>query len=277
MTKSNGTAGAGAGNTIRDSLLWRKGDEESGKIIIQKEERPKEPWNGAFAKSIVYAGLDAILTTFALISSITAGKLSSVDVLVLGVANLVADGISMGFGDFVSSSTEMDMEREERRVAEWDVTYNFALQKDQLLHSYISRDMDAADADTVVNIFSKYKDIFIEEKMGAMKWILPDDKARKPWKNGMVTFSAFIVFGSAPLLSFIVLLPFNQEKSESMKFIGAAIMSAMALALLGASKAWIAGRGYVGSVFVTLLNGVVAASAAYTIGWLLHHVAGLND
>lgn len=32
-----------------------------------------------------------------------------VDVLVLGFANLVADGISMGFGDFMSSSSEKDV------------------------------------------------------------------------------------------------------------------------------------------------------------------------
>lgn len=45
----------------------------------------------------------------------------TVDVLVLGFANLVADGISMGLGDFVSSSTEKDVAAKERAVIDWDV------------------------------------------------------------------------------------------------------------------------------------------------------------
>lgn len=47
--------------------------------------------------------------------------LNAVDVLVLGFANLVADAISMGFGDIVSTSSERDVIIEERRVTEWDV------------------------------------------------------------------------------------------------------------------------------------------------------------
>ncbi|GAA0164972.1 hypothetical protein LIER_20487 [Lithospermum erythrorhizon] len=51
------------------------GDMEDN--IIRENERPKEPWKGEFARSIVYSGLDAIITSFSLISSISAGNLSS--------------------------------------------------------------------------------------------------------------------------------------------------------------------------------------------------------
>lgn len=43
----------------------------------EEQSRPTRPWQGEFAKSIVYAGLDAIVTCFSLISSISAGRLSS--------------------------------------------------------------------------------------------------------------------------------------------------------------------------------------------------------
>ncbi|KAK9273899.1 hypothetical protein L1049_018711 [Liquidambar formosana] len=98
--------------TTTTSRLLRPAEDED--MERNKSERPKEPWKGEYVKSIVYAGLDAIVTCFSLISSISAGRLSSVDVLVLGFANLVADGISMGFGDFVSSSTEKDVATKER-------------------------------------------------------------------------------------------------------------------------------------------------------------------
>lgn len=52
-----------------------RGDSERGGA----SGRPKEPWKGEFVKSIVYAGLDAIVTCFSLISSISASRYSSGD------------------------------------------------------------------------------------------------------------------------------------------------------------------------------------------------------
>lgn len=127
----------------------------------------------------------------------------------------------------------------------------------------------------MVNIFAKYKDIFVDEKMMAHKGILPPDEADKPWKNGLVTFAAFLVFGSAPLLSFIILIPFTNN--DSIKFVGACILSALALALLGMAKAKIAGQNYAFSMAITLFTGAIAAAAAYTLGSLLKNVAGVQD
>ncbi|KAK3194908.1 hypothetical protein Dsin_026218 [Dipteronia sinensis] len=237
----------------------------------RRNERPREPWKGMYVKSIVYAGLDAIITCFSLISSISAAQRSSaVDVLVLGVANLVADAISMGFGDFVSSGTEKEVVAEERAVTKWDVTNNIRPQKLELLHQYQSLGMDIDDATTVVNIFAKYKDILVDEKMTAEL-----DESEKPWKNGLVTFLAFLVFGSAPLLSFIILIPFTN--SDTLKFVGACVLSVLALGFLGIAKAKIAGQNYVFSASITILNGAIAAAAAYTLGWILRNVAGLED
>ncbi|KAK6804466.1 hypothetical protein RDI58_002250 [Solanum bulbocastanum] len=248
------------------------GELEKGK---GKNGRPKEPWKGEVVKSIVYAGLDAIVTSFSLISSISAGHLSSVDVLVLGFANLVADGISMGFGDYVSSSTEKDVAAKERTVTEWDVINQHRPQKEELLRHYQRLGMNDTDANTVVNIFAKYRDIMIDEKMAIQKGLLPPDQADKPWKSGLITFTAFIVFGCAPLLAFIVLIPFT--KNDTYKFIGACVFSAVALALLGIAKAKIASQNYTLSAGITLFNGLIAGAAAYGIGWTLRNVAGLEE
>ncbi|KAJ7962292.1 Vacuolar iron transporter 1 [Quillaja saponaria] len=256
----------------------------TARLLVQAEEgrrdgdsmRPTEPWKGEFVKSIVYAGLDAIITSFSLISSISASRRSSVDVLVLGFANLVADGISMGLGDFMSSSTENDVVAKERLVTEWDVAHSRGNEQlVELIQLYHEHGMDIDDATTVVNIFAKYKNILVDEKMAAVKGMLPPDEAEKPWKNGLVTFASFIVFGIAPLLSFIILIPFTH--SETTKFIGACVLSALALGLLGIAKAKIAGQNYAFSAAWTILNGGLAASAAYFLGWTLKHVAGLED
>ncbi|KAK1376245.1 Vacuolar iron transporter 1 [Heracleum sosnowskyi] len=266
------------GATSNATPLLRSVVVTNGAEDIQNEEeqrRPTEPWQGEFAKSIIYAGLDAIVTSFSLISSISAGRLSSVDVLVLGFANLVADGISMGFGDFVSSSTEKDVAAKERLVVEWEVTNHRTPQKRDLLRQYQALGMAEEDASAVVNLLAKYKNILVDEKMSTEKRILPPDESEKPWKNGLVTFVAFLVFGSAPLLGFIILMPFTNNDTH--KFIGACIMSAIALVLLGIAKAKIAGQSYIPSAILTLLNGAIAGGVAYLIGWTLKNVAGLED
>lgn len=61
---------------------------------------------GKYIKSIVYGGLDGIITTFAVVSSVSGAALESKIVLILGFANLVADGFSMAVGDYLSTKAE---------------------------------------------------------------------------------------------------------------------------------------------------------------------------
>ncbi|KAG4925527.1 hypothetical protein JHK87_051067 [Glycine soja] len=261
--------GSSGGTTAR---LLQTAAEDGGE---RKSERPKEPWKGEYVKSMVFAGLDAIITCFSLISSISASTSSSVHVLVLGVSNLVADAISMGFGDFVSASSEQDVIIEERRVTEWDVINQRDKEQTELVKHYQNLGMDYNDATMVVNIFTKYNDILVDQRMVADKGMLPADQEVKPWRNGLVTFASFMLFGSTPLLSFIILIPFTDN--DSVKFLSACIVSALALALLGVAKARIAGQNIMLSAAVTLLCGAIAAASAYLVGWLLKLMAGLES
>ncbi|TKY65505.1 Vacuolar iron transporter 1 [Spatholobus suberectus] len=219
--------GSSGGTTTR---LLRTAAEDGG-YSERKSERPREPWKGEYVKSTVFAGLDAIITCFSLISSISASTSSSVGVLVLGFSNLVADAISMGFGDFVSASSEQDVITEERRVTEWDVMNQRDKEQRELVKHYQALGMDNNDATMVVSIFTKYNGILVDQRMVADKGMLPADQEVKPWKNGLVTFASFMLFGSTPLLSFIILIPFTD--SDTVKFVSACLVSALALALLG--------------------------------------------
>lgn len=55
------------------------------------------------SKSIVYGGLDGIITTFAVVAGSVGGNLSVATIIILGFSNLLADGFSMAAGDYVSS------------------------------------------------------------------------------------------------------------------------------------------------------------------------------
>ena len=54
-----------------------------------------------YVRDLVYGANDGVITTFAVVAGVTGGTLNPVAVLVLGVANLIADGLSMGVGNYL--------------------------------------------------------------------------------------------------------------------------------------------------------------------------------
>jgi len=54
-----------------------------------------------YIRDLVYGANDGVITTFAVVAGVTGGTLSPIAVLVLGAANLFADGLSMGVGNYL--------------------------------------------------------------------------------------------------------------------------------------------------------------------------------
>ena len=55
-----------------------------------------------YIRDLVYGANDGIITTFAVVAGVTGGSLSDLAVLVVGVANLAADGVAMGVGNLLA-------------------------------------------------------------------------------------------------------------------------------------------------------------------------------
>ena len=68
-----------------------------------------------YVGDLVYGANDGILTTFAVVAGVTGGALSATTVIVVGMANLVADGLSMGVGNYLGiRARESALERQGR-------------------------------------------------------------------------------------------------------------------------------------------------------------------
>lgn len=55
-----------------------------------------------YVGDLIYGTNDGILTTFAIVAGVAGGDLSSNAVIIVGIANLFADGLSMGVGNYLS-------------------------------------------------------------------------------------------------------------------------------------------------------------------------------
>ncbi|WP_276257708.1 VIT1/CCC1 transporter family protein [Haloglomus litoreum] len=73
--------------------------------------------SGRYLAEVIYGANDGIVTTFAVVSGVAGAALSPSIVLILGVANLFADGFSMGMSNYLSRRSEIDY-RESRTGAE---------------------------------------------------------------------------------------------------------------------------------------------------------------
>lgn len=93
---------------------YRWGDVEASKRAHEKKKADTAAIHGQtesghagdageYIKSIVYGGLDGIITTFATVTSVAGAEFSAAVIVVLGISHLFADGLSMGMGDYMVS------------------------------------------------------------------------------------------------------------------------------------------------------------------------------
>ena len=160
--------------------------------------------SGKYVKSLVFGGLDGIITTFAVVAASVGGSLNTDVILLMGFANLIADGLSMGFGDYLSSQAEFEYTRAEHKREKWELDNYPEGEKQEMVELYVKRGMTQADAESVIEVMSKYKNFFLDVMMVEELGLMPPDESDSPAKNGLVTFLAFVFFGFIPLTSYVL-------------------------------------------------------------------------
>ena len=65
----------------------------------------------SYLPEFVYGGIDGTITTFAVVSGVVGASLSSAIILILGFANLFADGFSMAVSNYLSTQSRNDLEK----------------------------------------------------------------------------------------------------------------------------------------------------------------------
>lgn len=224
---------------------------------------------GKYLKSVIYGGLDGTITTFAAVAGVAGANLSAGVVLIMGFANLIADGLSMSIGDYLSSKSEAEYQAAEREREAWEVKHFPDGEKQELREIYQARGMTAQDAAAVVDIIAKDEQAWIDIMMIEELGILPDDES--PVKGAIATFASFGLFGFLPVLAYVVGLFI--PGIDALRFPLACLLTGATLFGLGALKTRITGRNWFFSGVEMLLVGGIAAAAAYVVGRLLGGLA----
>lgn len=72
---------------------------------------------GGYIAEVIYGANDGIITTFAVVAGVAGAALDPAIVLILGIANLFADGFSMGASNYLSQRSSIEYERARGEVA----------------------------------------------------------------------------------------------------------------------------------------------------------------
>jgi len=233
--------------------------------------------SGEYVKSVVFGGLDGIVTTFSLIAAAVGANLS-VDVIVtLGFANLIADAIAMGLGDYISEKAEIEYVRSEQAREKWELDNYPEGEKKEMIDIYKDKyKMSEEDANELIEIFARYPEAFLDLMMVEELELLPPDSDPHPMLNGLVTFTSFTVCGVIPLIVYVIARAAHYADHSGL--FGVAIAAtAVTIFLLGAFKGLMSRLPWWRQGFYTLCVGGTATAVAYLVGYGLERAFNVHQ
>jgi len=234
---------------------------------IQASIEKHKTSSGKYIKDIIYGGLDGIITTFAIVSGVAGASLPSSIVLILGFANLLADGFSMAVGNYLGTKSEMEYTKKEREREEYEVDNFPEGEIEEIRQIYSKKGFKGEDLERVVSVITSNKDVWIDTMMVEELELLSTMDQDFPIKSAFVTFLSFVLIGMIPLSTYIIAILFPQMLKYAFGITTA--LTALTIFSVGAIKSKLTGLNWLRSGFEMLLIGGAAASVAYSIGFSL--------
>ncbi|MDV7145823.1 VIT1/CCC1 transporter family protein [Tropicimonas sp. TH_r6] len=218
-----------------------------------------------YLKQIVYGGNDGIVTTFAIVAGFAgasadgAAQIGALAVLVFGLANLFADAVSMGLGEFLSTRSQRDLYVSHRRIELEELEANPEHERRELVQMLVERGLEPVAADRMSRELIQCPEL-VADMMMSYELEMPDMRNGSPALDGLMTFLSFVTFGAIPLAPYFLFEP------TVATFYASVAATFSALVLLGILRWWSTRESMLRCVGETVLVGSVCAVVAYGVG-----------
>lgn len=218
-------------------------------------------------EDFIYGSFDGSVTTFAVVVGAIGASLSPMIVLILGFANLFADGFAMSAGNYQATRARIEFIQKERKREEWKVDHMAETEKQEIRDIYAKKGFAADLLDEIVKVITARKKVWIDTMMKEELGLIED--GRKPLDTALSTVFGFIVIGIIPMIPFIFIYVTGLTSLVSESFTYSVISTSAAFFLIGIIKGKIVKKSLLRSGLTTLLIGSIAATAAYLVGNVL--------
>ncbi len=210
----------------------------------------------------VYGGIDGSVTTFAVVAGATGAGLESSIVIILGFANLFADGFSMSVGAYLSAKSERDNYEKHKQIEYWEVENMKEKEVQEIRDIFRDKGFEGELLEKVVKVITADKDRWVETMMKHELEMIPSSK--NPFAVGSTTFFSFLTVGFIPLIVYV--LDYTVGIGSTDKFLSASILTFVAFVFIGFLKSYVNETSRIKGIIETVLLGAIAAGVAYFVG-----------
>ena len=227
--------------------------EEAIRARLKAGPRP------SYLRDWVYGGVDGTVTTFAVVAGVVGADLSTRVILILGLANLLADGYSMAAGNYSATKTEIDEYHVFDAIERRHIALDPKGEREEIRQILIAKGLTGEGlvqaVDAITDDVDRWIETMLAEEYGVTRaW-------RSPVTAALCTFAAFMACGAVPLLPYVLKAPDT--------FVWSLAMTALAFSMIGSLKSMWTHAPWWRSGLETLAIGTSAAAVAYYVGYAL--------
>lgn len=215
----------------------------------------------------VYGGIDGAVTTFAVVSGAVGAGLSNSVIIILGFANLLADGFAMSVGAYLSTKSVIDNYNKHKAIEYWEVDNLPQKEREEIEEIYREKGFDGELLNKVVDTITADRDRWVDVMM--KEELLMSEETKSPFMMGLVTYMSFILIGIIPLLLYVWDYLFGFDANL---FVWTCVFTSLGFILIGFLKTYVTQTSRLKGILETVTLGLIAAAVSYYVGDLLEHI-----
>jgi VIT1/CCC1 family predicted Fe2+/Mn2+ transporter len=210
-----------------------------------------------YLRDFIYGGIDGTITTFAIVAGVVGANMPGNVVLVLGLANLIADGFAMGAGNYSGTKAELDDYNRLLAVEYKHIEIEPSGEREEIRQIFAGKGFDGAELERIVDVITADKERWAKTMAVEEYGLSPAVKS--PVRAALSTSAAFVFSGLVPLISYLI----------AYNLVACVVATGLVFFSIGAAKSRWSLAGWGRSGLETLLIGMSAAALSFGIGFAL--------
>ncbi len=246
--------------TILKNLLDNQ-TKVSGSNLARFEKRHRSVGGNAL-RAAVLGGNDGLVSNFSLVMGIAGATSGNNEVLLAGMAGLLAGALSMALGEWISVKSSQELYENQMNLEMEELEVNPAGEEKEIALIYMSKGIPESQARAmaaeIILDKSKAHEILVKEELG----INSEELKGSAMEAAITSFLLFAVGAIIPVFPFFFLSGFNAV-------ILSTVVSAIGLFIIGSAITLFTGKSIWFSGMRQVIFGLAAAAITYGIGSLI--------
>ena len=237
-------------------------NKEIAGTSLSKFERKHHTIGGNALRAAVLGGNDGLLSNFSLVMGVAGATNGQKEVMLAGIAGLLAGAFSMALGEWISVKSSQELYENQMDIELSELELNPEGEQREIELIYAAKGVNEAESKRLAKEIIQNKDLahqfLIKEELG----INEDELSGSAIEAALTSFILFAVGAIIPLMPFIFLTGLKA-------IIVCVIVSAIGLFFIGAFITLFTNKNIFYSGFRQVLFGIIAAAITFGIGkWI---------